>query len=558
MIGLWLSVVHAATLEDVLVEELGRAQTALATRDEKPHYVALAIEERESINIGARAGTLAQSDDDHTRTLDVEMRVGTPDLDSTHPLRGFSSLEDSMRDAVELPIGAVDSYALRHTVWREIDRRYRDESERIVMIRANRSVKVEEEDTSPDFETRVGVVDRKPPAPIVVDKAAWEARLVELSKLLEVDPDVHWGFAQLQASHVTTTFVDTEGTRLVHGTNLVRVSLSVSTTAPDGDQVHVFMSKDAHDPSGLPSDEELTAWAKEATTKLDALRKAPRGTPYSGPVILDGRATAVFFHEVFGHRVEGTRQKKEDEGKTFAEYVGEPILPPFIDVVDDPTREHWGTTDLNGYYTWDDEGVAAAPAELVRDGNFVGFMMDRSPIEGFAHSNGHGRRMAGNAPVARMANTIVTADQTVTQQKLRALLLDEVKKQGLEYGMLVEEIDGGFTLTGRMAPNSFNVRASTSWRVFADGRPDQLVRGIDLVGTPLVAFNSIIAAGDDAQVFNGFCGAESGWVPVSGVAPTILFRRLEFQLKEKGQERPPLLVKPGAPQDDGASDGGAP
>jgi TldD protein len=480
-----------------------------------------------------------------------------PALDSTHPLRGFSSLEDSERGEVELPIGAPDSYALRHLVWREIDRRYRDEAERIVMIRANRSVKVEEEDMSPDFEPRTGVVDRKPPATFTVDRVAWEERLVELSKLLEVDPDVHWGFAQLQTSHVTTTFVDTEGTRLVHGINLARVSLSVSTTAPDGDQVHVFMSKDAHDPALLPTDAELRAWATEATRKLDALRKAPRGTPYSGPVILAGRATAVFFHEVFGHRVEGTRQKREDEGKTFAEYVGQPILPAFIDVVDDPTRERWGTTDLNGFYTWDDEGVAAAPAELVKDGKFVGFMMDRSPIEGFAHSNGHGRRSAGNAPVARMGNTIVTADQTVPKDKLRALLLEEVKKQGLAYGMLVEEIDGGFTLTGRVAPNSFNVRASTSWRIFADGRPDELVRGIDLVGTPLVAFSSIVAAGDDAEVFNGFCGAESGWVPVSGVAPTVMFKRLEFQLKEKGQERPPLLVKPGVPPTDGASDGGA-
>ena len=104
-------------------------------------------------------------------------------------------------------------------------------------------------------------------------------------------------------------------------------------------------------------------------------------------------------------------------------------------------------------------------------------------------------------------------------------------------------------MTGRVTPNAFNVRASTTWRVYADGRPDELVRGIDLVGTPLVAFDNLIAAGDDPMVFNGTCGAESGWVPVSAVAPSILFRRLEFQLKEKGQDRPPLLAKPGLPED---------
>ena len=115
---------------------------------------------------------------------------------------------------------------------------------------------------------------------------------------------------------------------------------------------------------------------------------------------------------------------------------------------------------------------------------------------------------------------------------------------GLTLGEIVEDIAGGFALTGRMMPNAFNIRAVASWRIYADGRPDELVRGIDLVGTPFVAFSNLIAAGDTPEVFNGTCGAESGWVPVSAVAPPLLFERLEFQLKEKGQDRPPLLDKP--------------
>ena len=107
-------------------------------------------------------------------------------------------------------------------------------------------------------------------------------------------------------------------------------------------------------------------------------------------------------------------------------------------------------------------------------------------------------------------------------------------------------------MTGRVTPNAFNVRASVTHRVYADGRPDEVVRGIDLVGTPLVAFGNVIAAGTERQVFNGSCGAESGWVPVSAVAPSLLISKLEFQLKEKGQERPPLLDKP-VPPDDGSA-----
>lgn len=554
MVWLCINLAVAASLPDVLADELARASGTLAQRAETPHYIALAVEDREETSIYARSGTLGRTDHRQERLLDVEMRVGTPELDSTHPLRGFSALEDSSRDVLALPLGPVDSFALRHAIWREVDRRYREEAERIVMLRANRTVMVEEEDVSPDFKPRSPVQDSVPPPELTVDTKAWESVLIDVSGDLDAHPEVHWSSVSLEARHVVKTLVDTEGTRLVHGSNGLRVSMSVQSTAPDGDVVQVFLSRDAHDLGGLPDAAELRAWAGELLARVDALRAAPRGAPYSGPVILAGRASAVFFHEVFGHRVEGHRQKREDEGKTFAQYVGKPILPPFIDVVDDPTRETWGETDLNGYYRYDDQGVPAEPATLVQDGLFVGFLKDRTPIAGFPDSNGHGRRMAGNAPVSRMANTLVTADKVVPRAKLRALLLDEVKKQGLPYGMLVEEIDGGFTMTGRVTPNAFNVRASVSWRVYADGRPDELVRGIDLVGTPLVAFNSIIAAGDDPEVFNGYCGAESGWVPVSGVAPSLLFKRLEFQLKEKGQERPPLLTKPGAPSTDGASD----
>ena len=205
-----------------------------------------------------------------------------------------------------------------------------------------------------------------------------------------------------------------------------------------------------------------------------------------------------------------------------------------------------------------DSELAALAHDLVEDGRFAGFLMSRSPLADFPETNGHGRRSSGNWPVARMGNTIVDPAKTVPVASLRQQLVAELRRQGLEYGYLVEEIEGGFTLTGRITPNAFNVRATSSRRIFADGRPDELVRGIDLVGTPFVAFSNLVAAGDDPEVFNGTCGAESGWVPVSAVAPSMLFSRLEFQLKEKGQERPPLLSKPGASTDGAADAEGVP
>jgi predicted Zn-dependent protease len=252
----------------------------------------------------------------------------------------------------------------------------------------------------------------------------------------------------------------------------------------------------------------------------------------------------VFFHEIFGHRVEGHRQKDEDEGQTFTKRVGQAVLPPFLSVWDDPTLRQLAGHDLNGHYRWDDEGVPAERVSLVNRGILENFLMSRSPVAGFSKSNGHGRRQAGLAPVSRQGNLIVEAHQTVTYAKLREMLIAEVKKQGKPWGLVFDDISGGFTFTGRSEPNAFVVQPVTVWRVYADGRPDELVRGVDMIGTPLTTFARIAAAADDRDVFNGVCGAESGWVPVSASAPSLLVTEVEVQRREKGNDRPPVLPAP--------------
>ena len=172
------------------------------------------------------------------------------------------------------------------------------------------------------------------------------------------------------------------------------------------------------------------------------------------------------------------------------------------------------------------------------------FSMSRSPVDGFLASNGHGRREPGKASVSRQGNLMVSARDSLASEDLRQALLKEVERQGLDYGLVVESIQGGFTQTGRSAPNSFQVTPDYAWRVYLDGRPDELVRGVDLIGTPLMAFERILAAGDEVAVFNGRCGAESGWVPVSASSPSLLLGEVEFQKKEKGHQLPPILSPP--------------
>ena len=285
-------------------------------------------------------------------------------------------------------------------------------------------------------------------------------------------------------------------------------------------------------PSEAPDDKAVFAAEATMRKELEGLVAAPLVEPSVGPALLTGRAAAVFFHEVFGHRAEGHRQKDADEGQTFAKKVDQPILPSFLSIVDDTTKKKLGGEDLLGYYQFDDEGVPAQRVTLVDHGVLKNFEMSRSPLVGFAHSNGHGRRQLGATPVSRQGNLIVESSKTLTNAQLRAKFIELIKEQGKPFGLLIDDIAGGFTFTGRGQPQAFQVQPLVVYKVFPDGRPDELVRGVDIVGTPLAALTKIVATGDTTEVFNGYCGAESGSVPVSASSPAILTSELEVQKKE--------------------------
>jgi predicted Zn-dependent protease len=298
---------------------------------------------------------------------------------------------------------------------------------------------------------------------------------------------------------------------------------------------------------GLPAQAELEAAMRELGKSLEALRKAPVTEPFDGPAILSGRAAAVFFHEVLGHRLEGQRQRGDEEGQTFTKELNQPVLPKFLSVADDPTVTTFGKTWLSGNYEYDDEGQKAQRVELIQDGVLKTFLMSRLPIASFAESNGHGRAQTGRMPTGRQGNLIVTSTNKVTDAALRQELIDEAKKQGKPYGLYFEDISSGFAVTTRSSPQAFSVIPLVVYRVYTDGRPDELVRGVSIVGTPLAAMKRILATGDKSEVFNGECGAESGTVPVSAVAPAMLLSEMETQKQSQGIARPPILPIPGAP-----------
>jgi len=519
--------------------ELARATAELGKTEQPPYYLGYTVYDQDFVVLAGAYGSLLGSNNVHRRFADVTLRVGSPDLDNTHGQSRPSGVTSGT-----LPI-RDDQDAIARVLWELTDREYKRAVPALMNVRTNTAVRAEEEDKSPDFskerpETHIGEASAAP-----FDRSAWEGEIKRLSAAFRKYPNVYFASVVLQAANSNSRMVSNEGTTLVSPSSSTRLIMEAQTRADDGMDLLRVETFQAPNAKGLPAESELTAKIETMAADLNALRKAPVAEPYDGPALLSGRAAAVFFHEVLGHRLEGHRQRDEEEGQTFTKKIGQEVLPKFLSVVDDPTIHEIAGVKLAGAYDYDNEGSPAQHVDVIRDGILKNFLMSRMPIKNFSVSNGHGRNQPGLMPTGRQGNLIVTSTQTVPDSQMRQRLIDEAKKQGKPYGLYFDDIQGGFTITTRQLPQAFQVLPVMVYKIYADGRPDELVRGVDIVGTPLAALTRILTTGDQPHVFNGVCGAESGQVPVAAVAPSMLFSEMEVQKRAHQHERPPLLPPPG-------------
>lgn len=529
-------------LLSALQAELERSMKALSAQDPPAYYLGYTITDSRRVDVSGSNGALLNSSENRNRWLEVSVRAGSYNLDDTHKVGERQMQRGS--PVIAVPVDD-DPEVLRRAVWLETDKEYRAAEEALIKIKTGKEVKVETaESNAPDFSHEQAHTYIGPQVSIAVDRTPWEAKVRAYTKAFRESPAIINSIVTFTAQAENTFQVTSEGTQLQYGDIRYRLELFIQGKAPDGMDIDRYYNFDWVDPKETPDDEAV--YAAEATLRkeLEGLVAAPINDPSVGPALLTGRAAAVFFHEVFGHRAEGHRQKDVTEGQTFSKKVGEHILPDFLSITDDTTMKKLGGQDLLGYYQFDDEGVPAQRVTLVDHGVLKNFEMSRSPLMGFPHSNGHGRRQLGAAPVSRQGNLIVQSSKTMTNAQLRAELIKLINQQHKVFGLLIDDIAGGFTFTGRGQPQAFQVQPLVVYKVFADGRPDELVRGVDIVGTPLAALTKIVATGDTPEVFNGYCGAESGSVPVAAASPAILISELEVQKKESSTDRPPILPPP--------------
>jgi predicted Zn-dependent protease len=524
----------------VMQGELSRASSSLSKTDPAPYFLSYTVNDQNIVVLVGAYGSLLTDAALQRRQADVVMRVGSPALDNTHGQSRASGMTSG-----SLPLGDAPD-AISRVLWELTDREYKRAAPAFLNVKTNTAVRADEEDKSPDFskeapQTHTGEALK----PQAFDRAAWQGEIRRLSGAFRKYPGVYFATVVLQVQDSTSRLVSSEGAALASPSASTRLIMEAETRADDGMELIRVETFQAPSAAGLPGEAELTAKIDKMAADLKDLRKAPVAEPYDGPALLSGRAAAVFFHEVLGHRLEGHRQRDEDEGQTFTKKIDQEVLPKFLSVADDPTIHELAGVKLAGSYDYDNEGSPAQRVEVIQNGVLKNFLMSRMPIKNFGVSNGHGRNQPGLMPTGRQGNLIVTSTQNVPEAQLRQKLIDEVKRQGKPYGLYFDDIQGGFTLTTRQLPQAFQVLPVVVYRIYTDGRPDELVRGVDIVGTPLAALTRIMTTGDQQHVFNGVCGAESGSVPVAAVAPAMLFSEMEVQKRGHSHERPPILPPPG-------------
>jgi len=527
-----------------MTDELSRSRETLRLSGyEAPYFIAYTIRDSDRTYISGKFGAIFQSQAFENRTAQVDVRVGDYDMDSSEDQESFFNPRQKFVPNNIAPLDDRSENALRRVLWLLTDYRYKAGLMSFLTVKSKtvNDPKAREAGSLTRDEP-VRLVEERPP--MKFDRKAWERDVRRISGVLLDYPEVFDSSVEVSSVRLTRYFANTEGTLVKTVDDYVQLLVVAVTRAKDGMLLQDTVNWYGRRPEDLPAADVAMKDLRVMVERLVRMRDAPIVDPVSVPVLMSPEATGVFFHETVGHRLEGQRQEGEEEGRTFKGQLGQRILPDTIDLVDDPTLPESAGESLNGAYRVDDEGVKAQKAVLVDHGVLKGFLMSRKPIEGFAKSNGHGRSDGFQPAVGRMANLVVRGRNPVPRARMKELLLDEVRKQGKPFGIIIESIAGGSTNTSSYGFQAFKGLPRVSYRVDAKTGQETLVRGIEIVGTPLSSINKIVATSDRYGVFNGYCGAESGMVPVSTVAPDMLFAEIELQRAQEGTERPPVLPPP--------------
>ncbi len=523
----------AVRLARALAGEVKRAMATIRSSGHpRPHYISHLLRDDEIWTIQARYGSLFTNSHARRRDCNTDVRVGSYRYDQVE--QGglqYNSKDDESYNHVDLPYGDhLDG--LRHGIWHLTESRYREAVEALLRKKSHELTYLNSNRHLPSFEKRPPVVDLDwRPLP-EVDHEYWLRYVERASQVPKRYLQIKNSHVEFHARNSTRVFVNSEGSLQIQCQPYWSLECYLWLLSERGDALQWTIHHFVSDPDELPKEKEFHLEIRQTISLLKKLSSAPSLRSYAGPVLLEPVPAGLLIHEALGHRLEGNRLLSSGEGQTFRDALGTPILPHFLTLRDNPTLETFDGCSLVGHYRYDDEGVESKDTILVKSGILKEFLTSRIGTTRRHHSNGHGRSRYYELPIGRMGVTIVEAEEGRTDDELKALLIDEIRRQDLPFGVRIISAYSGETTTESYDFQALLGEINLAARIYPDGR-EEWIRGVNFVGTPLNAVRSIIAAGRRYTVDNSHCGAESGSLPVSTISPALLLSHLELQSKSE-------------------------
>jgi hypothetical protein len=561
----------AAPAGDVLLkamrDEIDRARALSLAGLEVPYYVEYTIDDAHQFSVSATLGSLLQTSQNRYRVPTIKVRVGDYKFDNTNYI--FSDFFSGSRYDSSPPLD--DDYAaIRRMLWLGTDRAYKTAVEAIGRKRAAiRNVTVSEE--LPDFWKAEPVQKVTAGGIQQVDGARWTQRVKALSKVFLGYPEVLASSVSFDAIQSVHYQINTEGSTVRLPDGVFYVQVRATGQADDGMPVRSAAVLPAIDTNKVPAEADIRKAVTEVADNVKALRSAPVGETYSGPVIFEGVAAAQLFAEVLGGNLNLPRKPVGEPGRPvpfvaseLEGRIGSKILPDFMEVVDDPTKSDWNGTPLVGALQIDDEGVTPKPLTLIEAGKLKGFLLTRQPVKGFEGSNGRARLPGGSgARTATYTNLFVRASESVKAEELKSKLIEMIKARNKPYGVIVRKLDypssASFDELRRISANAAQTGGGARptsvplmvYRVYPDGK-EELVRGLRFRGLNVRSLKDIVAVSNQPVVFSflnnlapfALMGAGGYMAPVSVVAPSVLFEDLELEKPQEDLPKPPLVPAP--------------
>ncbi len=518
-----------ASAQDVImrasVDELTRTMSELSIDDlPKPYFLQIRVTEREATRLTASYGGLVRADHERSRIIESRIHVGSYELDNTNFQQPFG---------YGGPLPLDDDYdAIRQAIWLVLDEDYK----RAVQSLTAKQAYLKEKnvtDRPNDFAPGDAVTFVQPHRTFSFDEAVMTKTLKRISARFNDHPAIQDAEVSFIAGEATDWLINSEGSRLRTGDAGGLLQIDAELQADDGMRLFDSRTYLCESVDEIPPVEQLLKDVDALCEKLIAQTQADPLEQYTGPVLFEPKAAGAVFQALLADHVAAIAVPLGAQWRSpsFEKKLGLRLLPRSYQVYDDPRPKRLGYKLLAGAYDFDDEGVPASRVSIIEDGKLKHLVAARAPTRKVTRSTGHGRNGGFGDAHATIGCLYIRDEDGLATDELRQELLEEVRDEGLPYGLRVATMsDGDFTQLGVPI---------YAYKVYAEDGHEEPVRGLQFQTVSDRAMKHIIASGREPEVYNLVSN-----ISVSIISPAVLFEELDLSRLKEEFDKLPILPAP--------------